>query len=137
LQTNFELSYFGSPGIDLTYLLFTSASNQIKDYEFDVLLKVYHKNLHENLIRFGYQREIPSLTDIHNEFLKCGVVGVIYSFLLIPLRFLDASKNQNLLILVDDSLDSQEARKKMFENLEIKERLKFLLDYYDRKGFLD
>ena len=127
---DFGLSVFASPGIDLSYLLFSSSTSDIKDLEFDTLLQHYHHHLHQNLIKYGYIKEIPSLTQIHNEFLKYGVVGVIYTNFLLPMRF---AKNQKDL----DELVRGKIEGKMFENEQYLSRMKFLLNYYDRKGLLD
>lgn len=130
LLVDFGLSVFASPGIDLSYLLFSSSTSDIKDLEFDILIQFYHKHLHQNLIRFGYSREIPSLTQIHNEFLKYGVVGVIYTNFLLPMRFANEQQDLNELVRGNINVD-------MFKNQEFLSRMEFLLNYYDRKGLLD
>lgn len=129
------MSYFGSPAIDLSYLLFTSSSDDIKDYEIDVLLQLYHKKLHESLMKMNYTLPIPSLIQIHNYFLRCGVVGVLYSSLLLPMRFSKSSKD--LSALIDGSREALEVRKDIFADEGLKQRLSFLMNYFDRKGFLD
>lgn len=115
-KVDFGLSYFGSPGIDLTYLLFTSSANDIADYEIDILLQHYHTILHKTLIKLNFPLQIPSLIQIHNYFMKRGIIGVLYTILLLPMRF---SQND------------------YFMDREMKDRLVFLLDYFGRKGFLD
>ena len=129
------MSYIGSPAIDLSYLLFTSSSDDIKDYEIDVLLQLYHKKLHESLMKMNYTLPIPSLIQIHNYFLRCGVVGVLYSSLLLPMRFSKSSKD--LSALIDGSNEALEVRKVLFADEGLKQRLSFLMNYFDRKGFLD
>lgn len=131
------MSYFGSPGIDLSYLLFTSSSDEIKDYEIDILLKFYHQQLYDNLIRLGYSRPIPSLIEIHNNFLKCGVIGFMYSCLLLPMRFADASSLKDISALVEQTDEAINIRREMFADSSLKQRFQFLLNYFDRKGFLD
>lgn len=133
---DFGLSYFGSPGIDLAYLLFTSSSDDIKDYEIDILLQFYHQELHENLVKLKYRRPLPSLIQIHGAFLKCGVIGFVYSCLLLPMRFADASV-KDLSCLVQQTEDALSIRQELYNNEGLKKRLQFLLRYFDRKGFLD
>lgn len=129
------MSYFGSPAIDLSYLLFTSSSDDVKDYEIDVLLQFYHKTLHENLMKMNYSLPIPSLIQIHSYFLRCGVIGFLYSCLLLPMRF--SSSPRDLSALVDQSEEALEIRKQLFSDEALKKRFQFLLNYFDRKGFLD
>lgn len=138
IMLDFGLSYFGSPGIDLSYLLFTSSSNDIKDYEIDILLQHYHQHLHANLIKMNCKRSIPALTDIHNHFLKRGIVGVIYSTLLIPMRFAAEHINvKELTGLVTSTDEGFAFRDGLYESSQLQQRMMFLLNYFDRKGLLD
>lgn len=134
---DFGLSYFGSPGIDLSYLLFTSSSDDIRDYEIDILLQFYHQQLHANLIKLNYSLPIPTLIEIHSCFLKCGVIGFMYSCLLLPMRFADASSLKDISALVEQTDDALMIRKELFCDPALKQRFQFLLKYFDRKGFLD
>ncbi|KAG5684036.1 hypothetical protein PVAND_013289 [Polypedilum vanderplanki] len=115
-MVDFGLTYFGSPGLDLAYVLFTSASNEITDYQFDTLIQHYHSTLYKTLILLNYARPIPSLIQIHNHFMKRGIIGVLYAFLLLPMRFVQND---------------------YFKDDDMKERLNFLLDYFNRKGFFE
>jgi Ecdysteroid kinase-like family len=136
-QVDFGLSYFGSPAIDLAYLLFTSSSDDVKDFEIDILLQFYHRELHANLIKFNIALPIPSLIQIHNSFLKCGVIGFMYSSLLLPLRFANSTSIADLSCLVLQSEEALECRKELFSDRFLLKRFEFLLNYYDRKGFLE
>lgn len=131
------MSYFGSPGIDLSYLLFTSSSADVKDYEIDILLQFYHKQLHAHLIKLNYKLPIPSLIQIHNSVSKCGVIGFMYSCLLLPMRFTDPSAMKDLSCLVQQTDEALRFRKELFADNSLKKRFQFLLNYFDRKGFLD
>ncbi|CRL04590.1 CLUMA_CG017658, isoform A [Clunio marinus] len=135
--SDFGLSYFGSPGIDLSYLIFTSSSNDIKDYEIDILLQFYQQNLHANLIKLNYSQPIPSLIQVHNFFLKCGVIGFVYSCLLLPIRFAAPALLKDMSAFVEETEDSLMIRKELFKNFMLKDRLRFLLYYFDRKGVLE
>lgn len=136
-QVNFELGFFGSPGIDLSFLFFISTSSSIKDLEFDMLLQHYHKHLHANLIKFGYRQQIPTLTDIHNEYLNKGFAAVVNSMLLLPLRFADLNEMTSMHFLTDESEENLKMRRKFYGTPEFRERMEFLLNFYDRKGLLD
>lgn len=136
-QVDFGLSYFGSPAIDLAYLLFTSSSDDVKDFEIDILLQHYHRELHANLIKFHFTLPIPSLIQIHNSFLKCGVIGFMYSCLLLPLRFADSTSMADLSCLVLQSDEALKCRKELFSDRFLLKRFEFLLGYFDRKGFLE
>lgn len=137
VQVDFGLSYFGSPGIDLSYLLFTSSSDEIRDYEIDILLQFYHQQLHANLIKLNYLLPIPSLIEIHSYFLKCGVIGFMYSCLLLPMRFGNTSSLKDISALVELTDEALKIRREVFADPSLKERFQFLLNYCFRKGILD
>jgi len=117
-------------------LLFTSSAGSIKELEIDVLLQHYHRHLHENLIKLNYGLPIPSLSQIHGLFLKRGLIGVIYSFLLLPMRFTQ-DVPQDLRGLIRETSEALSYRRNLFRNPTMIERFRFLLNYFDRKGMLD
>lgn len=121
----------------MAYLLFSSSSESIKDYEIDVLLRFYHQNLHANLMKMNYPLQVPSLIDLHHHFLKSGVIGVLFSCLLLPMRFADSCEQKDLRVLVQQSEEALKSRKELFSDPDMKQRFRFLLSFFDRKGFLD
>lgn len=133
---DYAIGFVGSPGIDLSYLLLSSSSNDIKDREIDLLLQHYHKQLTKCLEAVGFNGQFPTLIDIHTEFLKRGYNGLIFTSVLLPLRFLENTENADLNGLLDDTDSAKEFRKQMFETPKLEARMRFLLDFYDRKGFL-
>lgn len=79
---DFSIGYFGSPGIDLAYLLFGSTANDIKEREFDLLIQDYHTELIKVLTKLGYKRRLPSVKDLQIEMLRKGLVGMFSSTIL-------------------------------------------------------
>jgi len=138
-QTEFGLSFFGSPAIDLTYLIFSSSSFDICDIEIDILLQHYHEHLHENLIKLNYPLPIPSLIHVHNSFLKCGVVGFMYACLLLPMRFHRRGEAAEMMdgeasYAVDGGGENEQQRSRASHHPELKSRIEFLVKYCERKG---
>lgn len=134
---DFAIGYVGSLGIDLTYLFFSSTCNDIKDREIDLLIQYYHENLVAVLKKVGYKGHIPSLLEIQYEFLKRAYYGIVFTCVLLPLRFLERTENADLNSLLDDTEEANEFRRQMFDSPKLEERLRFLLDFYDRKGLLN
>uniref|UniRef100_A0A336KL31 CSON009900 protein n=1 Tax=Culicoides sonorensis TaxID=179676 RepID=A0A336KL31_CULSO len=133
---DFSVGYFGSPGIDLVYLLFGSTSCDLKEREFDLLVQEYHLELISVLKKLHYKRTMPSLRDLHIEMLKKGLLGVMYSTFLIPIRLLEDVANADLTNLLGMTEESNKFRQMLFSNPGYQERMSYLLDYYDRKGIL-
>lgn len=69
--------------------------------------------------------------------MKCGVVGFLYSCLLLPMRFADPTNLKDFSCFVQQTDEALEIRKEFFEDEKLLKRFKFLLNYFDRKGFLD
>lgn len=129
---------WGSPGKDVSYMFFSSSSKQeLKDCEWDRLLQHYHDQLKSTLVKLNYPRKIPSLTDIHISFLNAGISNVIICALVIGIRYLKESDVKGILTLLSDGEEGVQSRYQMFANPDCKDCLQFLLDYADRKGFLD
>lgn len=65
------------------------------------------------------------------------VTGVMYSTFLIPIRLLDDVANADLSNLLGLTEESNEFRRVLFSPKGYKERMSYLLDFYDRKGLID
>lgn len=72
---DFSIGYFGSPGIDLAYLLFGSTANDIKEREFDLLIQEYHTELIRILTKLDYKKKFPTVTELQMEILRKGLIG--------------------------------------------------------------
>ena len=137
LMVDFSAGFFGSPGIDLAYLLCSSSTNDIQEKEIDYLLKFYHQNLVESLKMYKYDGLIPSYLDIQIDFLKNLVVGLIFVMILIPLRLVEDTASADLVGLLGDSDEAKSFRRLIVSHPGYEARMEFLLDYFDRKGVLD
>lgn len=82
LMVDFSTGYFGQPGIDLSYLLFGSTSDDIQEKEFDLLIHQYHNELVDVLTKLGYKRKMPSIVDIQISLLRKGLCGNSFLFFL-------------------------------------------------------
>ena len=134
---DYSIGFFGSPGIDLSFLLFISCDSSVKEREWDILIQDYHTELVSSLKKLHYPRKIPTLTDIHIEILRKGIIGVMYSTFLIPLRLLEDTSQADYNGLLGNTDEARAFRKSLFGHPKYQERMEYLLDYYDRKGFLD
>ena len=65
---DFQESFFGSPGIDLNHLIYSSADFNVHENHLDDLLKLYANVLAATLKNLNYKKEIPSLKDVQAEF---------------------------------------------------------------------
>lgn len=75
ILVDYSIGYFGSPGIDLSYLLFGSTCDEIQEKEFDLLIQDYHTELVSVLTKLGYKKKLPSVIDLQIEVLRKGLIG--------------------------------------------------------------
>ncbi|KXJ79006.1 hypothetical protein RP20_CCG002641 [Aedes albopictus] len=134
---DFAIGFFGSPAMDLSYLLFTSSADDVTTDQFDELLQYYHTQFVDTLVKLGYGRPIPTLNDIQVEMLRKGFLGVMHVPLLLPLRLIEDTANADLSHLIGSSEAAIEFRRKMFSHPRFQSRMECLLSYFDRKGYLD
>uniref|UniRef100_A0A8W7PPC6 CHK kinase-like domain-containing protein n=1 Tax=Anopheles coluzzii TaxID=1518534 RepID=A0A8W7PPC6_ANOCL len=137
ILVDYATGFFGSPAIDLSYLLFTSASNDVTVEDFDLLLQHYHGELVDTLTKLKYAKRVPTLLDIQVEMLRKGHNGVMFSTFLIPLRLLEDTANADLGGLLGRTEEAIAFRKRLFSHPKYQDRMEYLLNFYDRKGYLD
>lgn len=137
ILVDYAIGFFGSPAIDLSYLLFTSSSNDVTTEQFDLLLQYYHSELVDCLVKLKYIKPLPTLLDIQVEMLRKGFVGVMYVTFLIPLRLIEDTANADLGNLLGSTPEAVEFRYQMFSHPKYQDRMEYLLKYFDRKGYID
>lgn len=86
--TNWRLTKYGSPAIDLVYFIFMCTDKTIRDRHYDSLISVYYKALREHLERLGgdANRQFP-MTALLRQLKLFGRFGLATCLLTIPLEF--------------------------------------------------
>lgn len=127
----------GSPGRDITHLLFSSSNFNVIEADWDELIKHYHTELSKVLKAINYPKNIPSLAVIREQVLKSGLYSALVGVLITGLRYTNASEfNEHLIALyMNNSEENQPKRQKMFADPECVERIKYLFQYYERNNF--
>ncbi|XP_001648774.2 uncharacterized protein LOC5564428 [Aedes aegypti] len=137
ILVDYAVGFFGSPAIDLSYLLFTSSSDDVTTEQFDLLIQYYHSELVDCLAKLNYSKPMPTLLDIQVEMLRKGFVGIMFVTFLIPLRLIEDTANADLGNLLGSTPEAMEFRRNMFSHPKYQGRMEYLLNYFDRKGYLD
>ncbi|XP_055696322.1 uncharacterized protein LOC129797599 [Lutzomyia longipalpis] len=76
---DFQISVWGTPAIDLMYVLYVIASTEVRDNHADELIMLYHTKFCSILKQLGYLKKPPSLLNLNVELLKNGVLEIILS----------------------------------------------------------
>lgn len=134
---DFALGSWHTNSFDLVFLLFTSTDRSIDERQRDELLQYYHGVLVSALKRLNYPQKVPTLSDIHISLFKPGFYYVLFTVFAVVLRFLNETRGDGFLCWTTTDAEDEKYRNKMFANPECEEHLKYLMDYYYRKGYLD
>lgn len=138
LFVDFQLSYFGSPGIDLNFFLYGSLSEDTRVSFMKKLIRHYHETLAETLVKLNYQKKIPTLQDIHVEVLKTGFNSVIAAIAEVPLVMYSGDNEKlEMDIILGENKESEEFRYNLFNNPKYKNFIQKLLIEFDDFGYLD
>lgn len=76
-QIDFQLAYYGSPAMDLNYLLFGSVNENVRKMHFRYIVKEYHRVLRDTLELFNYN-DIPTLKDITIALIQYSLQGNLH-----------------------------------------------------------
>lgn len=134
---DFAVGFYGSPGIDLSYLLFTSNTEDGTEADWDKLLRVYHTELVSTLQKLGFMGRIPTFLDIYVEYLRRCYYGLMISTFIIPLRLLEDTKDADLSGLLGEGPEHVAFRKMLFGAPKYRNFIEPLLKFWDSKGLLD
>lgn len=140
-QIDFSHSSIASPGLDLTHLLFTSSQSSVKEPEWEKLLQLYHEELICILKKMNYPKPLPTLASIKHQFRTNGLYPAMIGILEQNNRVLNHEADDcNIVSLFMTPVTvkgDREKRMKVLANPKAAVMTKYLLDYYDKNGYLD
>lgn len=132
------MSYFGSPILDVSYLLFTSSNENIKCDEFDQLFNYYCEQLIDIMTQLDCATsKIPSKHQLQNEFTLRGLYGAMFSLFSVPLRIVEHTNNDAIKKFLNKSQDGLAFRTNIYSNPKVQQLLANLLLHFDKKHFFD
>lgn len=137
LFVDFQLSYYGSPGIDINFFLYGSLNEETRVSQSKKLIRIYHQNLSRTLAKLSYKKPIPTLHDIHVQILKAGLNSVLAATAEVPLLIIEQSDNLEMDIVLGDTKESKDFRYSLFNNPKYKPFIQLLLREFDDLGYLD
>lgn len=132
------MSYFGSPILDVSYLLFTSSNEHITVDEFDQLFDFYCDTLINTMIKLNLpSSKIPSKQQLLTEFELRGCYGAFFSLFSVTLRTFENANNDEVKLFLNKSPEGVEFRKQIYSNAKAQKLLSNLLMYFNKKQFLN
>lgn len=137
IMIDYSLSYWGKPGLDLSYFLFSSSTENVSEEDWDNLLMYYHSVLVSTLKKLNYRKEIPRFFDIYTNFLFVGQFTCGCTLEIASIRQLVDLSHAQLSNMLDDCPEADTFRETLATNPKFRVSAERLLKYFHRKGFLD
>lgn len=128
------MTKWGSPCIDLFYLLYLVASKEISIDNRDEIVSFYYQELGKSLQKIGFMTKPPSILDLNIELLKNGFLEVVIAVCFMPFMFMNEKHDAN--IAFENGIEGLELRKSLYRLPEYKEYMKKLLPKFLYKGLL-
>ncbi|XP_055642219.1 uncharacterized protein LOC129779011 [Toxorhynchites rutilus septentrionalis] len=133
LFIDFQLSFYGTPAVDLIYFLYLVCDRETRDNHRQELIYHYHLALVETLTKIGFLGKIPTLLDLNCDLLRCGFLEVIISVCFMPFLFADYNAIQNVF---SSAQNATEYRRQLYNNPQYGKLIEGLLPYFLHKGFI-
>jgi len=137
LFVDFQLSYFGCPGIDLNFFFYGSLDEATRVNSLNKLIRKYHEILSETLAKLNYPKKIPTLHDIHVQIFKSLFNAVIAALCEVPLLVVEQSDDLQMDILLAPTQQGEVFRYSLFSNPRYRSFIQKLLPHFDDFGLLD
>lgn len=137
LFIDFQLGFYGSPIYDLYYFFASSTQSHVKEHDFDDLIFHYHTTLVSNLKKLNFKGKIPTLRELNTELLQKGFSGAVFALFIMPIVLLEARKDANMDGLLDNSDNSDELKRAMFQSSRYVQNLEALFKFLEKRGLVD
>ncbi|XP_037922255.1 uncharacterized protein LOC119658712 isoform X1 [Hermetia illucens] len=135
LFVDFQEGFFGSPGIDFNYFIYSSWSDDVFRNHRKDLIKLYLKTLQDTLKKLG-DDNLPSLEIINKEIHSKGDHGLITACCMYPILTTDHPDLADPAIFVLNDEESKETRMKVFDSNNYYNHLKLILPEFVESKFL-
>lgn len=131
------MCYWGSPILDVAYLLFTSSAATVTASDWDALIEYYFNELISVLQQLECSAISPSKEHFYQQFHNRAVLGAAFSLFSVPMRMMDRPPSDAIIKFLDVSDEGQKYRHQIYSEVNTRKLLKALLLYFDEKRLLD
>jgi hypothetical protein len=83
---DYQLCFWGTPALDIWYIMISSWHEDFKIAKFDYLIKYYHDKFVESLKILKYEGKVPTLEELHAELNRKSFVGAAFSIEGLPFK---------------------------------------------------
>ncbi|XP_053959825.1 uncharacterized protein LOC128864274 [Anastrepha ludens] len=137
LFVDFQSGKWGTPAIDLWFLIITSAAVDIKIKEFDRFIYIYHKQLNQSLRVLNYTKPLPTLKYLQMQMLKYGFWGFGTANSVLSGILLPVDKDASIENFMKPGPKGDALRSKAITNKFYSNAMCVILPFLRHKGLLD
>lgn len=136
ILTEYPSICWGPAVTDLASAFYTSSHPKLRGDDWDELVQYYHEQLIETLKKLNYPNHMPTLTELQVQLLERGISFVSVGLFEAAERHYNG-KNAEGLLFIKDANESIRKRLQIIESAKDADELKYMLHYFDRKGYFD
>ncbi|XP_017123779.1 uncharacterized protein LOC108143761 [Drosophila elegans] len=133
---DFQLPKFGTPAQDLFCLLMTSPKFSIKLNKFDHFIEYYHQQLVEHLGLLNYNRNAPTLAQLHTHLHRYSLWAFICAQRMLPIVLLPPDVDSNIGNVMGNSEEAMAFKRKMFLLPAYVDQIKVILPWLINRGYI-
>lgn len=101
----------------------------------DEIILYYHETFVDSLKKFGYQKEPPTLLDLHIELTRCGALGAQLCLCYLPYLLTEFDKvDSHVMYNVND--DTENSKRNLYLRKDFVEVVKAEFKEFYYKGFI-
>lgn len=139
---DFQTGYWGPAVLDIANTLFTSSNENVREEDWKQLMHQYSDELSIMLERLDYIKDIPTIEEITDEFLRRSTCSCYMGLVSVGTRCWppagDTDTDDSYAAIFFDATEKYDAiRLEQFSHHTIRKSLIFLLNYFDRNGYFD
>ena len=137
LLIDFQISFWGSPAVELLYFFISSLNDDIKVDYFDELVEYYHNELVNNLKMLNYEKPVPTLEELNVDIVeKSHYSSTCLMFVLFVCK-MSSKKEVTIDQIMKGGEGSEELLKIIYTNDCYTKACKKWLPFFNSRGFLD
>lgn len=129
------MSKWGSPSIDLVYLLYMVASQETCENHRIEIISHYYQELVKSLKTIGFMSKPPGMLDVNVELQKNGFLEVMIAICFMPFYFMD-EHTQDVDVAFENGIEGVILRKNLYQSEDYKAFITKLLPEFFYKGLL-
>lgn len=135
-QLDFQLTKWGSPSIDISYLLYMVASQEARESHRDEIVLHYYNELVNALKSIGFMSKPPGVLELNVELLRNGFLEVVIAVCFLPAFYLDVH-SQDPDVYYENGVEGLNLRKSLYANQDYKQMVTKVMSDFLYKGLLN